>query len=254
MSEFDFALATSNRHKVEELAAIFADHWPDLDPQRVATNADFPGPDPVEDAPTFAGNALIKARSLAQRSGLITVADDSGLCVDIMGGAPGIFSARWCGHHGDSAANLQLLLAQLNDVPATYRGARFACAAALVVPGKLAGGVAAPGETRAGGIAVGGGGTAPGETRPDNPAATTESTVPGCEQEIVCEGELVGSLLTAPVGDGGFGYDPIFVPTGYEVTTAQMSAAQKNAISHRARAFTALLPHLRAALQTGWQA
>lgn len=237
MSEFDFALATSNRHKVEELAAIFADHWPDFDPQRVATNADFPGPDPVEDAPTFAGNALIKARSLAQRSGLITVADDSGLCVDIMGGAPGIFSARWCGHHGDSAANLQLLLAQLSDVPATYRGARFACAAALVVPGKLAGG-----------------GAAPGGTRPDNPAATTESTVPGCEQEIVCEGELVGSLLTAPVGDGGFGYDPIFVPTGYEVTTAQMSAAQKNAISHRARAFTALLPHLRAALQTGWQA
>lgn len=223
MREFDFALATSNRHKVEELAAIFADHWPGFDPQRVATNADFPGPDPVEDQTTFAGNALLKARSLAQRSGLITVADDSGLCVDIMGGSPGIFSARWCGHHADSAANLQLLLDQLSDVPTPHRGARFTCAAALVVPGT--------------------------PNSATNATASDPGVGAGGSQEIVCHGELVGSLLTAPRGEGGFGYDPIFLPTGYEITTAQMSAAQKNAISHRARAFTALLPHLRAALE-----
>lgn len=203
MTDFKFALATSNRHKVEELAAIFADHWPDFDPHMVATNADFPGPDPVEDAPTFAGNALIKARALARRSGLVTVADDSGICVDILGGAPGIFSARWCGHHGDSRANLELLLNQLRDVPPAHRQAHFACAAALVTP---------------------------------------------TGEEVVCHGKLTGRLLDSPVGEGGFGYDPIFVPAGYEVTTAQMSAAQKNAISHRARAFSALLPHLREAL------
>ncbi|MDO5721952.1 MAG: RdgB/HAM1 family non-canonical purine NTP pyrophosphatase [Actinomycetaceae bacterium] len=198
------ALATGNPHKVQELAQILSSHWPQFDPQWVATMADYDLAEPVEDAVTFAGNALIKARALANVSGLPTIADDSGICVDVLGGAPGIFSARWCGHHGDSEANLHLLLNQLADVPAEHRGANFTCAAALVLPSG---------------------------------------------EEVVREGVVSGTLLTAPQGEGGFGYDPIFVPDGYQVTTAQLSAEEKNAISHRGKAFTALLPHLRRALQ-----
>lgn len=93
--------------------------------------------EPVEDGVSFTENALIKARLVAQRTGLPAVADDSGLCVDILGGAPGIFSARWCGHHGDDQANLELLLNQLADVPEENRGASFVCAAVLVSPAGL---------------------------------------------------------------------------------------------------------------------
>ncbi|MCL3860373.1 non-canonical purine NTP pyrophosphatase [Actinotalea sp. K2] len=127
-------LATHNRHKIVELRAILTPLVPGLDPEVIVGAGDLGAPEPVEDGVTFAQNALVKARALAAFSGLPAVADDSGLCVDVLGGAPGVFSARWCGRHGDDAANVDLLLAQLADVPPEHRGAQFTCAAALVTP------------------------------------------------------------------------------------------------------------------------
>ncbi|HEY0118238.1 MAG TPA: RdgB/HAM1 family non-canonical purine NTP pyrophosphatase [Cellulomonas sp.] len=127
-------LATHNRHKLGELRAILHPALPGLDPDAVVTSADAGVAEPREDGLTFAENALIKARAVAAATGLPAVADDSGLAVDVLGGAPGIFSARWAGRHGDDVANLDLLLAQLADIAAPHRGARFICAAALVTP------------------------------------------------------------------------------------------------------------------------
>jgi len=153
---------------------------------------------------TFAENALIKARALAAFTGLPAVADDSGLAVDVLGGSPGIFSARWAGRHGDDAANLELLVAQVADVPERHRGARFVCAAALVTPDG---------------------------------------------HEVVETGTLEGTLAFAPRGERGFGYDPILVPTGDTRTCAELTADEKNAISHRGQAFRALAPAIVAALR-----
>ncbi len=124
-------LATRNPHKVAELRAILL---PLLPGAQILGAEAFDVPEPVEDEVTFAGNALIKARQLAEATGLLALADDSGICVDAMGGAPGVFSARWCGRHGDDAANLELLLAQMADVPERHRGASFVCAAAMAAP------------------------------------------------------------------------------------------------------------------------
>lgn len=204
MSDYSIVLATGNAHKVDELFAILSPLLPNLAADNIGTLRDFEVDEPLEDAPDFAGNALIKARALSTATGLPCVADDSGLCVDILGGAPGIFSARWCGRHGDDNANLNLLLAQLADVPAAYRGARFTCAAALVTPSG---------------------------------------------NERVEVGHMVGSLITSPRGSGGFGYDPIFVAEGQNLTNAELSATEKNSISHRAKAFTALTPAIVDALR-----
>ncbi len=127
-------LATHNQHKLGELRAILVPALPGLDPSAVVGARDVGAPEPVEDGLTFAENALLKARALVAATGLPAVADDSGLSVDVLGGAPGIFSARWSGRHGDDTANLQLLLAQLTDIAPEHRGARFTCAAALVTP------------------------------------------------------------------------------------------------------------------------
>ncbi len=126
--------ATGNAHKIEELRAILAPLLPGLPEGAIARMSDFDVAEPVEDGATFEENAFIKARALCEATGVASVADDSGLCVDLMGGAPGILSARWCGHHGDDAANLDLLLAQLDDIPDRLRGAAFVSAAALVTP------------------------------------------------------------------------------------------------------------------------
>lgn len=128
-------LATRNEHKVRELREILRPLLPGLGVGAVVGARDLGVPEPVEDGVTFEENALVKARALATATGLPAVADDSGLCVDVLGGAPGVFSARWAGRHGDDRANLELLLAQLADVRPEHRGAHFACAAALVVPG-----------------------------------------------------------------------------------------------------------------------
>lgn len=188
-------LATRNAHKVGELQAILTGIGVNVS---LAGMDAFPDvPDVVEDGLTFAANALKKAAAAAAAIGLPAVADDSGLCVDVLNGMPGVFSARWAGRHGDDAANLALVLAQICDVADENRGGRFECAAALVLPSG---------------------------------------------QEWVVEGRIEGVLVREPRGAGGFGYDPVFVPRGYDVTTAQMSPKIKNAISHRGRAFRALAP------------
>lgn len=127
-------LASHNRGKLLELRQVVGAALPDLAEGDIVSAAELGAPDVVEDGVTFEQNALLKARALAAATGVAAVADDSGIAVDVLGGAPGIFSARWCGRHGDDAANLQLLLAQLSDVPDEHRGAQFVCAAALVTP------------------------------------------------------------------------------------------------------------------------
>jgi XTP/dITP diphosphohydrolase len=191
-------LATLNPHKVTELSRILdGDGGPGAEVS-LTSLAEFPGaPDVAETGATFADNALLKARAIAAFTGLPAVADDSGICADALNGMPGVLSARWSGRHGDDQANLDLLLAQLADIPDERRGAEFRCAAALVQPG-------------------------------------------GAEQ--VTEGVLRGRLIQARRGTGGFGYDPIFVPDGGTQTTAELSPAEKDAISHRGRALRALAP------------
>lgn len=186
-------LASRNPHKVTEVTRIFAE---------AGVEADLVGADAVADLPevaetgdTFGQNALLKADAVAAAAGTPAIADDSGLCVDALNGMPGVLSARWAGRHGDDAANLTLLLEQLADVPDERRGAHFACAAALVLPGGV---------------------------------------------QRVVEGRVEGRLAREPRGTGGFGYDPIFVPDGYTRTTAELPAAEKDAVSHRGRAFREL--------------
>jgi XTP/dITP diphosphohydrolase len=126
-------LATANQQKLAELTRILEAGQVDVE---LVSLAEFPGaPEVPETGATFAENALLKARAIAAFTGLPAVADDSGICVDALNGMPGVLSARWAGRHGDDAANLRLLLAQLADVPSERRGAHFTCAAALVLPG-----------------------------------------------------------------------------------------------------------------------
>jgi len=196
----EVVLATHNQHKVEEFQKILGAAMPSL---RILA---YDGTEPVEDGTSFAENALIKARVAAAHTGRIALADDSGICVDVMGGAPGIFSARWAGSHGDARANLRLLLDQLADIREENRSASFHCSIALVVPAGL-------------------------------PQRLGESVV---------EGVWPGRVASVESGTNGFGYDPIFVPAGSDVSSAELSPEEKNAVSHRARAFDALIPVLSA--------
>ncbi|MET3718453.1 MULTISPECIES: RdgB/HAM1 family non-canonical purine NTP pyrophosphatase [unclassified Arthrobacter] len=201
-------LASHNKGKLRELRELLRGQVPGLDVDTQVVDAAAAGaPDVVETGVTFAENSLLKARTVAEATGLVAIADDSGLAVDVLGGAPGIFSARWAGRHGDDAANLRLLLDQLSDVPDAHRGAAFVCAAALAVP------------------AAGGAG-----------------------HEVVEYGQLEGTLLREPRGSGGFGYDPVLQPAGEDRSCAELSADEKNAISHRGKAFRALLPAVVEAL------
>ncbi|MEV5553589.1 RdgB/HAM1 family non-canonical purine NTP pyrophosphatase [Nonomuraea wenchangensis] len=192
-------LATRNPGKIAELRRILSGF-------DIVGLEEFPEiGDVAETGVTFEDNALLKAHAVAQGSGLPAVADDSGLCVDVLNGMPGVFSARWSGRHGDDRGNLDLLLAQVSDVPADKLSAHFACVAALALPS--------------------------GEQR-------------------VVEGTLPGHLVRAPRGEHGFGYDPIFVPEGERRTTAELAPEEKDAISHRGRAFRALAPLVRELLAT----
>ncbi|MDR6865467.1 XTP/dITP diphosphohydrolase [Microbacterium resistens] len=194
-------LATHNPHKIEEFAAIVATTRPDVE----VTGYD--GPEPVEDGTTFRENALIKARAAAAHTGLPALADDSGICVDALGGAPGAFSAYWAGQRKDAVANRELLLDQLRDIRDPRRGAQFVSTIALVIPAT------------------------------DGPAV-----------EHVVQGVWPGRLAVTPAGEGGFGYDPVFIPDGQpgaaERTVAEWTAEEKNADSHRSRAFQQLVPLL----------
>ncbi|KIP53882.1 RdgB/HAM1 family non-canonical purine NTP pyrophosphatase [Leucobacter komagatae] len=186
-------LASHNANKLVELRAVLEPLIPGIE------LVGYEGPEPVEDGLSFEANALLKARAAAAHTGLPALADDSGIAVEVLGGSPGIFSARWGGHARNDRANVQLLLEQLSDIAEEHRAAGFVCAAALVTP----------------------------------------------EGQEVCElGVWAGSLLTEPIGENGFGYDPIFLPEGERRSAAEMRPEEKNLVSHRTRAFTQLAPSI----------
>jgi XTP/dITP diphosphohydrolase len=197
-------LATRNQGKIKEFRRIL-----DAISNGVINLVgleNFPHTTEVEETgTTFKDNALLKARSICTETGLPAIADDSGLCVDALDGAPGIFSARYAGVHGDDQANNRKLLRDLENVPEGKRSAHFTCAAALVLPD-------------------------------------------GREQ--VSEAIFEGSILFAPVGDHGFGYDPLFRPQGLTISSAQMSADEKDLISHRGKSLRAIAPHVISLLTT----
>ena len=192
-------LASHNAHKLEELRRILGPLVPGIE------LIGYSGPEPVENGLSFEENALIKARAAAAYTGLPAIADDSGISVSVLGGCPGIFSARWGGPARSETANVELLLWQLKDVADEHRAASFVCAAALVVPGDDGSGDSADFVT-----------------------------------EIAVRGEWRGSALRTPVGAGGFGYDPVFRPEGETRSAAELTPEEKDAQSHRRRAFTAL--------------
>jgi XTP/dITP diphosphohydrolase len=205
-------LATRNEHKVHELQQILATLVDELGLEVVGAGDIEGAPDVAETEVTFLGNARLKAVALAEATGLPAVADDSGLAVDVLGGAPGVFSARWSGSAAGldagraqrDRANLELLLEQVGDVPDEHRGAAFVCAAVVAMP-----------DGRVEGV----------------------------------EGRVTGRLVRAPRGTNGFGYDPVFVPDGDTRTLAEYTDEEKNAISHRGNAFRALEPVLRHILE-----
>lgn len=201
-------LATRNEHKVHELRQILAGLVDDLGLEVVGAGDVEGAPDVPETEVTFLGNARLKAVALARATGLPSVADDSGLAVEVLGGSPGVFSARWSGSTaGEGAsraqtdrANLSLLLEQVADVPDEHRAAAFVCAAVVAMP-----------DGRVEGV----------------------------------EGRVEGAIVRTPRGTNGFGYDPVFVPVGDTRTLAEYTDDEKNAISHRGNAFRALEPVLR---------
>lgn len=190
-------LASSNPRKLAEMRRILSAHVPDV----VVLGADDVAAydEPVEDQPRFEGNALLKARAGVAATGLPSLADDSGLCVDALNAMPGVLSARWSGVPKDDARNNRLLLDQLADVPEERRGAEFRCAVAFCHPEG---------------------------------------------QEEVSTGAVRGRVIRELRGEGGFGYDALFVPQEQEgaLTAAEMSATAKDLISHRGRALRAILP------------
>jgi XTP/dITP diphosphohydrolase len=186
-------LATHNAHKVQEVGAIL---------NALGANVEllgYDGPEPIEDGTSFLENALIKARAAFAHTGLTSIADDSGMAVEILGGSPGIFSAGWSGTR-DNAANRELVLAQLADVKPEHRAASFVCTMALVGP----------------------------------------------DGEVSFTGIWPGRVSTAVIGEHGFGYDPIFIPQGFEVTAAELEPEVKNALSHRSMALEQLANYLKA--------
>jgi XTP/dITP diphosphohydrolase len=187
-------IASHNRGKVAEIADLLAPLG-----FAVKSAGDLGLPEPEETEDSFAGNAALKARAAADASGLAALADDSGLCVAALAGAPGIYSARWAGPAKDFRVAMARIERELNAKGATDRAAKFVCALALALPGD------------------------------------------GTE---IFEGVVEGSLVFPPRGTNGFGYDPIFIADGMDITFGEMEPAAKHAISHRARAFEKLLAAL----------
>jgi len=192
-------LATRNAKKLDELRRILS---PLLDVEVIGLDDVARYDEVPETGATFTENALLKAREAVAHSGLVSVADDSGISIDALRGMPGVLSARWAGRGKDDEANLRLVLDQLSDVPDERRAAAFVCVAALVTP---------------------------------------------ADAETVAEGRMPGRVVHAPRGTNGFGYDPIFVADGKQLTNGELPPAEKDAISHRGKALRALLPHIAAA-------
>ena len=188
----ELVLATHNAHKVKEVAAILEPIVPGL------SLLGYDGPEPIEDGSSFLENSLIKARAAFAHTGKASIADDSGIAVEILGGSPGIFSARWSGSKND-AQNRQLLLAQLADVPEGNRQASFICTISMV-------------------------------------SDAGEQSFTG-----VCPGRIAFSES----GENGFGYDPIFIPEGFEVSAGELEPMVKNSMSHRSMALSQLASFLR---------
>lgn len=184
-------LATHNAHKVQEVGAILGSAVAGLE------LVGYDGPEPKEDGTSFLENALIKARAAFAHTGMPAIADDSGIAVEVLGGAPGIFSARWAGGR-DNIANRQLLLSQLDDVRDEDRAASFVCTIVLV----------------------------------------TE------DGEVSFTGIWPGRVARQESGQNGFGYDPVFIPEGFEVTAAELEPEVKNALSHRSLALQQLASYL----------
>ena len=195
-------LATRNPGKVLEIRRILEElHSGSID---LVGLEHFPALADVEETgATFLENALLKARTLCQETGLPAIADDSGLCVDALDGDPGVLSARWSGVHGNDQANIDKVLAQLATVPDAQRGAHFTCVTAFVMPDG---------------------------------------------RESTAEGILLGEILRHPIGDHGFGYDPIFLPGGSKLSLAQLDAQKKDLISHRGQSLRAIAPRVAAML------
>ncbi|MGI5921570.1 MAG: XTP/dITP diphosphatase [Syntrophomonadaceae bacterium] len=186
-------LATRNKHKKQELQEILSD----LNLEIVTLEDIEPLPEVEEDGQTFTANAIKKARITASLSGMITLADDSGLVVDALDGKPGVYSARFAGEHATDEENNRKLLKMLKNVPEPQRTARFQCVIAISSPeGKIA----------------------------------------------TVEGSCEGRIALKPSGQGGFGYDPLFIPAGEERSFAMLSAEQKNRISHRGKALKKAKP------------
>ena len=196
----ELILASRNKKKIREMEAILATHFQGV---RVLSLDDvgYVG-DIEENGTTYEENALIKARTAVVAGGgnYPAIADDSGLSVDALGGAPGVYSARYAGEHGDDAANNALLLKNLSDTPAEARTARFVCCIALVYPDG---------------------------------------------RELTVRGETEGLIIDEAKGDGGFGYDPYFYYPPFGKTFSELSAEEKNTISHRGKAIAKLAEKLK---------
>ncbi|GAA0887730.1 RdgB/HAM1 family non-canonical purine NTP pyrophosphatase [Rhodanobacter soli] len=190
-------LASSNPGKLKEFGAMLADSGLEVVPQTSLGIADA-----EETGLAFVENALLKARHAAQASGLPALADDSGLCVDHLDGAPGLYSARYSGGHGDAGANNAKLLRALDGVPTQQRSAFFICVLVLL-------------------------------RHADDPAP------------LIAEARWHGRILTEGRGSGGFGYNPVFLPEGYEHSVAEMDDALRNRLSHRGQALALLHERLR---------
>ena len=186
-SDNRLVIATSNKHKLSEIISVLANpSW------QILSLQDFPEIDPIaETASTFRENALLKARTVFRHTSLLTLADDSGLEVDALAGAPGVTSARYAGPEHDYAANNRKLLKALRGISTGGRQAQFRCVVAIV----------------------------------------------NKDYEKVVEGIVRGHIIQELRGNGGFGYDPLFVPDGYDKTYAELGEGIKNRISHRAIAF-----------------
>lgn len=184
--------ASSNAHKIKEIQAIMEKFGMEVISRDEAGVPDY---EIEEDGETFEENSFKKADEIMKATGKITIADDSGLMVDYLGGAPGVYSARFAGEHGGDAKNNEKLLDLLEGLPSEERKAKFVSVITLIFP---------DGET------------------------------------LVARGECPGRIIETPTGENGFGYDPLFVPEGYNKTFAQLDAEEKNMISHRAKALETL--------------